>query len=451
MASKDRDAAQRGKIGLREVRALQVGETLWDAGAGAVSGFGVRRRAGPGASYFIMYRTSEGRQRRYTIGQHGAPWTPDTARDKALTILAEVRGKGIDPAADKRKRRESLTIDDLCTLYLGDADAGRLLTRRGATKKASTLATDKGRIIRHIRPLIGKSKVASVTRQDVERFMHAVADGKTAQRVKTEKKHGLAVVRGGKGTATRTLGLLGGLFTYAVKQGMRADNPVTGLVRFADGRRERRLSDAEYERLGAGLRLVAQPGKPRKDGKPPRGGMWPDAIVCAQFLAVTGWRSGEALDLRWRDVDLVKRTARLPDTKTGASVRPLSNQACDILLKKNAGKSDAHVFPSSRGNKCMTGFPSFFDRIKKAGKLPADVTPHVLRHSFASMANDLGYTEATVGMLVGHKGGGTTRGYIHGADAVLLAAADKVANHISGLMGYQSAMGKVVPLRGGTL
>ena len=74
-------------------------------------------------------------------------------------------------------------------------------------------------------------------------------------------------------------------------------------------------------------------------------------------------------------------------------------------------------------------------RIMRLAGLPADVTPHVLRHSFASLANDLGYTEATVGMLVGHKGHGTTRGYIHGTDAVLLAAADKVAGAVLERMG----------------
>jgi integrase len=66
--------------------------------------------------------------------------------------------------------------------------------------------------------------------------------------------------------------------------------------------------------------------------------------------------------------------------------------------------------------------------------LPDDVTPHVLRHSFASLANDLGYTEATVGMLIGHNGHSTTRRYIHKSDPVLLAAADVIANKISSLM-----------------
>ena len=103
-------------------------------------------------------------------------------------------------------------------------------------------------------PLLGRLSVAAVTREDIDAFMHAVADGKTAGKTKTAKKHGLARVSGGKGTATRTVGLLGAIFAYAVRRRMRADNPVHGTVRFADGKRERRLSDDEYEALGDALR-----------------------------------------------------------------------------------------------------------------------------------------------------------------------------------------------------
>jgi len=437
---------RRGRIGLSEVRSMAPGATIWDAGSGAVPGFGARRRASASVSYFVMYRTAEGRQRRFTIGQHGARWTPDTAREKALAVLAEARVHGTDPSAERRQKRQAPTVSDLCDDYLKDADAGRLLTRRGAGKKASTIATDRSRIERHIRPLLGAAKVSAVTRQDIDRFMHAVADGKTSKREKTSKKRGLSIVRGGKGAATRTVGLLGAVFTYAVKKGMRADNPVTGTVRFADGRRERRLAEAEYAALGKGLASASEPAKPRVDGRAPVAGVWPHAIACTRFLAFTGWRSGEALDLRWKDVDLARRTARLADTKTGASVRALSHAACDLLRQQGGGASDALVFPPSRGNGRMSGFPGFFDRIKKAGGAPADVTPHVLRHSFASLANDLGYTEATVGMLVGHKGAGTTRGYIHGADAVLLAAADAVADRIAQLLGEPRGQGNVIAL-----
>ncbi len=52
------------------------------------------------------------------------------------------------------------------------------------------------------------------------------------------------------------------------------------------------------------------------------------AVAAARYLVLTGWRSGEALGLRWADVDLVRRTATLAGTKTGRSVRPLSNAAC---------------------------------------------------------------------------------------------------------------------------
>jgi integrase len=63
------------------------------------------------------------------------------------------------------------------------------------------------------------------------------------------------------------------------------------------------------------------------------------------------------------------------------------------------------------------------------------VTLHVLRHSFASVAADLGYSEPTIAALVGHKGYSTTSRYLHAADAVLLAAADAVARKTAELMG----------------
>jgi integrase len=161
--------------------------------------------------------------------------------------------------------------------------------------------------------------------------MHDVAEGKTAQRVKLAKKRALSNVRGGKGTASRTLGLLGAIFAYAEAKRMIAENPVRGVTRFADGKRERRLSDTEYTALGTGLAKVAEPPPPRKDEKPSKAVMWPAAIAAGSFLALTGWRSGEALTLRWGMVDLARRTARLKDTKTGESLRPLSAAACDVL------------------------------------------------------------------------------------------------------------------------
>jgi integrase len=204
---------------------------------------------------------------------------------------------------------------------------------------------------------------------------------------------------------------------------MRSDNPVHGVVRPADGRRDRRLSDAEYEALGNALRgaVVAN--------------IWHPAIAAARFLAVSGWRSGEALTLRWDEIDLARRTATLGDTKTGRSVRPLSHAACDVL--RSVSRSGDLVFPATRGegDVIMSGFKKLWKRIAKLRGLSPDLTPHVLRHSFASLAADLGYSEPVIAALVGHQGRSTTSRYLHSADAVLLAAADVVANRTVELMG----------------
>src|SRR3954469_5130592 len=135
----------KAKISLRDIRVLQPGQTIWD---GSVSGLAARRQTGSVVSYYLMYRTADGRKRTYTIGKHGSPWTPDTARQEARRILVEV-AKGGDPAGDKLAGRPAITIAQLCRQYLADAEAGRLLTRRKASKKASTLISDRGWIMRH--------------------------------------------------------------------------------------------------------------------------------------------------------------------------------------------------------------------------------------------------------------------------------------------------------------
>ena len=417
------------RIGLREIRALAPAETVWDA---AVPGFGARRQNGKAVAYVLKFRTAEGRQRWHTIGRHGAPWTPETAREEARRLLGSV-AEGMDPAAVKQSKRKAATVAELCDLYLADAETGRLLTRRQTSKKSSTLVSDRGRIARHIKPLLGRLSVASVTREDVDAFMHAVAEGKTAGKTKTAKKGGLAHVRGGRGAASRTVGLLGAIFSYAARHRMRADNPVRGVVRFADGKRQRRLSEAEYGALGDALcKGEAQ-------------SIWPPALAATRFLAVTGRRTGEALALRWDEIDLGRRTATLGDTKTGRSIRPLSQAACDVL--RGLTRSGELAFPATRGNGRMAGFPKMWQRIAASGGLPADVTPHTLRHSFASLAGDLGYSEPTIAALVGHKGRSITSRYVHAADAVLLAAADAVAKRTAELMGDNRSSGIVIELR----
>lgn len=419
------------RLGLRDLRAIEPNSIIWD---GAVAGFGARRQKSDAVIFVVKYRTKDGRQRWQTIGRLGAPWTPESARAEARIILGRVED-GDDPANQKQDASKAVTVAELCRTYFAEAEAGRILVRGGKAKKPLTLESDRGRIEGHIVPFLGRMPVRAVTKDDVERMMHAIGDGQTAKKTKG-KLRGVSKVKGGKGVATRTVGLLGAIFSYAIDKKLRADNPAHRVRKFAENKRERRLSDAEYAMLGAGLRAA--------DGK-----VWAPAIAALRFLALTGWRSGEAIALRWQDVDLVRRVGVLPDTKTGRSVRPLSNAACDLLRSMPRIGDGALVFPPSKGCGLMTGFKKYAARIFKMGNLSSDITPHVLRHSFASLAADLEYGETTIGTLIGHKSGTITGRYTHSADAPMLAAADAVARRTLELMGdtVLGASAEVIPLK----
>jgi integrase len=95
----------------------------------------------------------------------------------------------------------------------------------------------------------------------------------------------------------------------------------------------------------------------------------------------------------------------------------------------------------------MRGFPKAWDRIAREAALPRDITPHTLRHSFASVAADLGFSELTIAALLGHKKASITSRYAHHADAVLLQAADRVGEQIAEFLGETAHGGDVVPLR----
>jgi integrase len=66
--------------------------------------------------------------------------------------------------------------------------------------------------------------------------------------------------------------------------------------------------------------------------------------------------------------------------------------------------------------------------------MPSDITPHILRHSFASLAADLGIADHTISGLLGHSRRGMTSRYLHLGDKALLDASDLVANETMRLM-----------------
>jgi integrase len=345
--------------------------------------------------------------------------------------LAEV-SHGKDPAADRAADRDAMTVAELCHEYLERAEQGLIITRRKQAKKASTLYTDRGRVERHVIPLLGNRSIKEITSADLRGFLRDVIAGKTAADVKT-KARGRAIVTGGKGTGTRTMAFLSSVFTYAVGEGYLSANPAKGIALPGYTSRKARLDPDGYRKLALALEAAEQAGA-----------AWQN-VLAIRAIALTGCRRGEITGLRKTEVGLAAQTLRLADTKTGESVRPIGKAALDVIRTaiKRSGESD-FVFPARNGKGAFAGLPKGWTRI--IGPVLPGITAHALRHSFASVADDLGYSEATIGAMLGHSGRSTTRKYIHKLDPALIAAADRVAEHIASLMAGTAQSAEVVPL-----
>lgn len=381
---------------------------LWDD---EIPGFGLRVYASGKKSYVIQYR-ADGRSRRFTLGLHG-PLTAEDARKLAKAKLGDV-AQGENPAEEKATICRDPSLNELCDLYLKEGPVLR------PQKKASSWKTDGSNIDRHIRPLLGRRKLAALTKLDVQRFQADVSVGKTAADEKTGFR-GRAIVRGGRAVAARATALLRAILNFAVERGLSEGNPARNIQLNKVAQRERFLTTQEFARLGAALEEETESA----EAKP--------SVTAIRLLILTGCRKTEILSLQWRFIDWERGLLRLPDSKTGAKIVPLGAPAVALLRSVPRLEGEPYVFASPRKGRHLVGLQKVWERVREAAKLPG-VRLHDLRHSFASVAVEGGFSLFMVGKVLGHKDTRTTEIYAHLGDDPGKAVANQTAQVLASLL-----------------
>ena len=386
------------RISLKAIAELAPGQTIWDSD---VKGFGVRcQRRAP--VYVLKYRDQNGRQRFLTIGRHGSPWTPDTARTEAKKRLGAVAGRksSFDAQSDPSS---SPTLEEFSRIYL---ERYALLH-----KKPRSVAEDRRNLELHILPILGGKKLAEITAGDIAQF-HTL--------------RGLCPAN-----ANRCLALLSHIFSIGAKWGAIPPgiNPCRGIKRFREGIRERFLSADEVVSLGRILAEVESTGATGASNEDWR------AVNIIRLLVYTGARLSEILTLQWGWIHWEGGFARLPDSKTGTKSVPLPQPALDVLRKvsNEYGRPSKFVFPGTRSGTYFTGIQKPWQRIRLKAGLP-DVRIHDLRHCFASTAVAHGESLYLVGAVLGHRTTSTTQRYAHLAMQPILDSANRTSSRLAALL-----------------
>ena len=458
------------RLGKRIVDALTLanGEKQVFAWDDAVPGFGVRATRG-GKSFIYVYRNGRGRnaaKRWVTIGRCGA-LTVEEARQLAKEMAGDV-ARGEDPA----KRRKATAADAMTVAALVELwarEEAHLNSRNGARRKQRNIDADVSRLRAHIVPTIGRIRLGDLTRGDVEKARNAIARGDTATkdergrteddegrpvRVETGKLRGRRSVRGGDGTAGRTIRTFSTVCGFGMRRGLLAANPCEGVKLAPIGKRERVLSTAEIAALAEALdrcaTLTTAEIVALRDGDEPEPELDdeatarpnPHAVAQVRMLLATGARREEIQSMRWADVDMDAGVWRITDDKGHAGIRPLSRLALAILAGLERRAKCPWVFPRAEGEGFYTGLPRLWRLyIRPLAKVCAndagalfgdDVTLHTIRHSYATTGALLNANAGLLQSVLGHRSVSTTLRYTHVAVAPAQAAADLIAARLTG-------------------
>lgn len=363
-------------------------DVRWDE---KVPGLGVRIYPSGRKAFVLSYRV-HGAKRLLTLGDYGT-LTLETARKKAQQERAKVL-EGQDPLQERRQTRAAPTVADLAKDYL----------ERHARlhKRASSVADDVDMLRQKALPALGTKKVATVSRRDIESLHQAL-----------------------KGTpyrANRVLALLSKMFSLAIRWDWRPDNPVIGIPRFPEEKRERWLNEEELAKL---LDVLSTHSNQR-------------AANAVRLLVLTGSRRSEVLSATWEQFDLSRGVWTKPSHQTKQNKTehvPLNDAALQLLTAMRlADPAGSYLFPGDSAGKPLQDIKGFWKSVCATAGLN-NVRIHDLRHTFASHLVSSGLSLEIVGRLLGHTQAATTKRYAHLADHPLREATNRYAAIVAGPKG----------------
>lgn len=384
-----------------KVESMSLGSVLWDMD---VSGFGVRRQRGY-PIYFLKTRIGS-RQRWFTIGKHGHPWTVDQARSRALAYLGDI-AQDKDPATLRDSDAKVPTLAKAVEIYLAkDVDP---------SKRKSTAAQYRDVLERVCLPIVGQIRVHEIKTSDVSDLHYQLR--------KTPV------------TANRAIAIMSSLLNWCEQAGYRKkdSNPVKGVKKFKEKPRQRYLSIRELGRLGVAL---ARAGRTKTET--------PWVLAAIRLLLFTGMCRNEVLTLRWEHVNIEKSMLFLPETKTGPRVVYLSAPALAVLAGLPRVAKNPFVIVGDKPGAHLVNIAKPWKRICKVARF-RDVRVHDLRHSFASVGASGGVSLPIIGRLLGHSQMITTERYSHLSADPVRAANEAMGNQIAAML--HGKRGNVIALR----